>query len=122
MRCGRKGLRLIDADNLTKETEKSMHDNPHKNRQISQNHLTEHIHFLSLIGRQSTVTDDRITKALEFVWNYGQIDGDHHKTWVIDQIVRILCGSNEEYKKWVDKYEEPLEDGDYYSWSQGINP
>lgn len=45
MRCGRKGLRLIDADNLTKETEKSMHDNPHKNRQISQNHLTEHIHF-----------------------------------------------------------------------------
>ena len=38
-------MRLIDADNLTKETEKSMHDNPHKNRQISQNHLTEHIHF-----------------------------------------------------------------------------
>ena len=110
MRCGRKGLRLIDADNLTKETEKSMHDNPHKNRQISQNHLTEHIHFMSLIGRQSTVTED------------GQIDGDNYKTWVIDQIVRILCGSNEEYKKWVDKYEEPLEDGDYYSWNQGINP
>ena len=76
---------------------------------------------MSLIGRQSTVTDDRITKVLELVWNYGQIDGDNHKTWIIDQIVRILCGSNEEYKKWVDKYEEPLEDGDYYSWNQGIN-
>lgn len=52
----------------------------------------------------------------------GKIDGEHHKMWVIDQIVRTLCGSDEEYKKWVDKYEEPLEDGDYYSWDEGINP
>ncbi len=115
-------MRLIDANNLTKETEKSMKNNHHKNNQIAQNHLTEHIHFLSLIGRQPTVTDDRVIKVLEFVWNYGQIDGDHHKAWVIDQIVRILCGSDEEYKKWIDKYEEPLEDGDYYSWNEGINP
>ena len=59
-------MRLIDANNLTKETEKSMKNNHHKNNQ--------------------------------------------------------MCGSDEEYKKWIDKYEEPLEDGDYYSWNKGINP
>lgn len=67
-------------------------------------------------------TDDRIEKALSLAWNYGQIDGDHHKMWFIDQMVRALCGSEEEYTNWVNKYTEPLEDGDYYSWDCGINP
>lgn len=31
--------------------------------------------------------------ALHFVERYGQIDGDHHKTWVIDQVARILKGT-----------------------------
>lgn len=65
---------------------------------------------------------EKVTKALDIAWQYGQIDGVHHKMWVIDQMVRALCGSEEEYKKWVDKYEEPLEDGDYYSWDEGVNP
>ena len=65
--------------------------------------------------------DKRIEKALDFAWCYGQIDGDHHKTWVIDQMVRALCGSEEEYKKWVEKYENP--DGeDYWEWDCGIAP
>ena len=66
--------------------------------------------------------DERIEKALEIAWDYGQIDGSHHRLWVIDQMVRVLCGNEEEYKKWVKKYEEPLEDGDYYSWDKGIAP
>lgn len=65
--------------------------------------------------------DERIEKALDIAWCYGQIDGNHHKTWVIDQMVRALCGSEEEYKKWVDKYEAP--DGeDYWEWDCGIAP
>lgn len=31
--------------------------------------------------------------ALEYIFRYGQIDGDHHKTWVLDQVARILCGT-----------------------------
>jgi hypothetical protein len=31
--------------------------------------------------------------ALEHIERYGQIDGDHHKTWVIDQVARILMGT-----------------------------
>ena len=60
--------------------------------------------------------------ALDLAWRYGQVDGSHHKMWVIDQMARSLCGNEEEYKKWVSKYTEPLEDDDYYEWDCGIAP
>lgn len=66
--------------------------------------------------------EERIKKALEIAWSYGCIDGSHHKMWTIDQMVRALCGSEEEYEKWVNKYEEPLENGDYYAWDNGVAP
>lgn len=31
--------------------------------------------------------------ALLFIGMYGQIDGGHHKQWVIDQVARILNGT-----------------------------
>jgi hypothetical protein len=59
-------------------------------------------------------------KALEIALSYGQIDGSHHKAWVIDQIVRALTGS---------KYEEVIkankvgEDGpETYDWDEGVAP
>ena len=55
--------------------------------------------------------------ALDLAWRYGQIDGSHHKMWVIDQMIRTLCGSEEEYKKWVAKYND-----DDYEWDCGIAP
>jgi hypothetical protein len=36
--------------------------------------------------------DDKITNALEIAVKYGGNDGDHHKAWVIDQMVRALTG------------------------------
>ena len=67
------------------------------------------------------MSDKRIKEALSLAWQYGQIDGSHHKTWVIDQMVRALCGSQKEYDKWVEVYETP--DGqDYYEWDTGIAP
>lgn len=35
---------------------------------------------------------DRIKKAIDLAVRYGGIDGDHHKVWVIDQMVRALTG------------------------------
>ena len=64
--------------------------------------------------------DERIEKALDLAWCYGQIGGEHHKTWVIDQMVRALL-LDDEYNKWVTKYEAP--DGeDYWKWYCGIAP
>lgn len=68
---------------------------------------------------------EAIANALNIAWNYAQIDGVHHKMWVIDQMVRALCGTEEKYKEWVDMYQEPFafEDfEDYYEWDTGIAP
>ena len=35
---------------------------------------------------------DRINEALNLAIQYGGIDGDHHKAWVIDGMVRALAG------------------------------
>ena len=63
---------------------------------------------------------ERIELALLVALEDGQVDGDHHKAWVIDRIVRALTG---------DRYEREIadycagEDGpDTYSWNEGIAP
>lgn len=61
----------------------------------------------------------RITNALDVAFDYGQIDGAHHRIWVIDQMVRELLGNEENYKKWVANYEG--NDGEY-EWDTGIAP
>lgn len=66
-------------------------------------------------------SDERVKKALEIAYDYGQIDGAHHRLWVIDQMVRALLG-DDEYQKWVETYEMPEEDGEGYKWDCGIAP
>lgn len=36
--------------------------------------------------------DKRIEDALAIAVQFGGVDGDHHKAWVIDQMVRALTG------------------------------
>ncbi len=74
----------------------------------------------------------RIESALKFLSVWGQTDGNHHKAWVIDQVVRALCGChynetnesfypNHEYNNWVSDY--CYLDGEYeYEWDIGIEP
>jgi hypothetical protein len=74
-------------------------------------------HVAALVLRE---TLDKNREALELAIQYGQIDGAHHKAWVIDQMVRALAG---------DGYEKVVADacagdeGPYtYSWDEGIPP
>jgi len=68
----------------------------------------------------ATTSDDRIVRALALAVQYGGIDGDHHKAWVIDQMVRILAGDG--YDKLV-AYAREGEDGpETYDWDVGIAP
>ena len=41
---------------------------------------------------------------MEFTERYGQIDGGHHKAWVLDQVARILKGTPVQFRlaKWSD--------------------
>jgi hypothetical protein len=66
--------------------------------------------------------DERIEKALEIAFRYGQIDGNHHKTWVIDQMVRALLGDIGRYAQWIKDYEYDEETGEEYDWDCGIAP
>jgi hypothetical protein len=82
--------------------------------------------------------------ALLFIERYGGYDGSHHKDWVLDQIARILKGSeikvteanwsngesefrydvgeSEEYKNWVIEMTTD-EDGEIiYDYETGIAP
>jgi hypothetical protein len=65
---------------------------------------------------------DRLVRAVEIAKSFGQIDGAHHKAWVIDQMVRTLLGSG--YDDWVEAMRgEPDEYGDYeYEYDEGIAP
>jgi hypothetical protein len=53
----------------------------------------------------------KINAAMDVANRFGTIDGDHHKMWVIDQMVQALMGA--EYYGWV------AERG---SWERGIAP
>lgn len=60
---------------------------------------------------------ERINSALDIMVRYGQIDGAHHKAWVIDQAVRALIG-DELYLGFIRFINEE----DTYSWDEGITP
>lgn len=64
----------------------------------------------------TTPAEERIRMAVTFAESYGQIDGSHHRVWVIDQMVRSLLEND--YDAWVETYEE---DGEY-EWDTGIAP
>ncbi len=84
--------------------------------------------------------------AMYFVESYGQIDGSHHKQWVLDQVAQILNGTeiilskakwdngevnwrvnlgkpSKKYKKWRKEMLGDFIDNEYeYSYDKGIAP
>jgi hypothetical protein len=55
--------------------------------------------------------------AIEVVERFAGIDGEHHKQWVIDQMMRCLLG--DEYERWV---KDRNSDTEYEPWDVGIAP
>ena len=68
------------------------------------------------LERENKKYKEKIEKAIDIAYQYGQIDGGHHKIWTIDQMVRQLLGNK--YDNFVKEYEE----GGEYSWNTGIAP
>jgi hypothetical protein len=65
---------------------------------------------------------DKIEQALSLAFRYSQIDGTHHKDWVIDQMVKVLTGKKG-YDTFLETYEEKDENGiPQYEWNEGIAP
>lgn len=61
----------------------------------------------------------KIRSALDIIFQYGGIDGGHHKQWVLDQVVRVL---SDDYEKWLSEYEADLDNGDFCEWDKGTPP
>jgi len=59
-------------------------------------------------------------EAIEIAIRYGGIDGEHHKAWVIDQIIRILAGCD--YDAIVRKACDGVDGPETYTWDVGIPP
>ena len=88
--------------------------------------------------------EDPIKRALAYAIHYGGIDGDHHKAWVIDQMVRALTNcpivdkekldcnrkpytfkaqsESDEYKQFVADAKAGEDGPDTYDWNVGIAP
>ena len=88
----------------------------------------------------------RVRRALEVAVNYGTTDGEHHKVWVIDQMVRHLTGcptvtghgissgdgqpftfdtlgKSEDYEKFVRAHNYDEAEGEQlWEWDEGIAP
>lgn len=65
---------------------------------------------------QKKLYKEVIEEVISIADKYGQIDGSHHKLWVIDQMLRLLLG--EKYQDFIKDYEENGE----YTWDTGIAP
>lgn len=63
---------------------------------------------------------DREERAVALAVRYGGIDGQHHKQWVIDQMVRILCAGD--YPRVIREAKAGPDGPDTYSWDEGIAP
>lgn len=83
--------------------------------------------------------------AMLWIEIYGQIDGDHHKAWVLDQVARILKGTkiiiklaewenghseyrfdldkpSQEYLDWVKEIKSGEDGPETYDYDLGIAP
>lgn len=62
----------------------------------------------------------RIKAAIDMAIQFGGIDGNHHKTWVIDQMVRLLAGDG--YAALIREAKSGADGPDTYEWDEGIPP
>ncbi len=63
---------------------------------------------------------EKIRASMDVIERYGQIEGDHHSKWVIDQVARILMGDL--YPAWVIDMRDGEDGPDTYSYDEGIAP
>lgn len=62
----------------------------------------------------------RIAAALQLAVRHGGHDGEHHKAWAIDQMVRLLAG--DDYDKIVAGARDGEDGPETYDWDCGIAP
>jgi hypothetical protein len=85
-------------------------------RQQCSDDWQEHIDWLDAVKAH----DANTRQAIELIVKYGGIDGAHHKDWVLDQVVRLLAGS--EYENVIREAKAGEDGPNTYDWDEGIAP
>jgi hypothetical protein len=67
-----------------------------------------------------TTDAEAIENALDLAIRYGGIDGEHHKTWVIDQMIRALA--RERYDELIRESCDGEDGPNTYTHDVGIAP
>jgi hypothetical protein len=62
----------------------------------------------------------RIKSAVDLAVQFGGVDGDFHKMWVIDQMIRILTGAD--YDRIIAEACNGEDGPETYEWDTGIAP
>ena len=79
-----------------------------------------------LNARRNREHGENVGKALGLITQYGGFDGEHHKQWLLDQLVRELtsspAGSATEYEKWVAEFKDGEDGPNTYEWDDGCPP
>jgi hypothetical protein len=70
----------------------------------------ENAHFIALNELRG-----RVKRALEVAWHAGQMEGAHHKMWVIDQMVHHLLDVG--YDAYIEQYNQ-----EGFRWDKGTPP
>lgn len=70
--------------------------------------------------RQAETDAERVQLTLELLAQDGQVDGSHHKAWVIDQVARALAGDG--YDAFIARYRDGEDGPETYAWDAGIAP
>lgn len=104
---------INEKDSRIKELEKELEK---ANKQLDLDYVDDNY----ITKEKVKELEEESKKVLDLIFEYGQIDGGHHKMWVIDQIVRIL--TKDKYNEWIKNYVYDEETGDTYSWDKGIAP
>lgn len=55
---------------------------------------------------------EKIDDAITLIYDYGAYEGEHHKQWVLDQVIRLLMDEDQ-----YDTFRMLNED-----WDEGIAP
>lgn len=61
-------MRLIDADALSAEVDKSKYHNPHSQGLVSVNHRNEHDHFIKMINDAPTVDAVEVVRCKDCIF------------------------------------------------------
>jgi len=71
--------------------------------------------FIDSLKAENERLREKIQNSVSVIDMYGTFDGQHHKQWVLDQVLRTLLG--QDYEGFVKERA-----GDGYPWEVGIAP